>query len=227
MQKFWIFLIFIFILKANFAQLINPDTITISGVVLDADSLNPMSNVHIRSQKNRGAITDNLGQFTVKINKNDTLTFTYVGFKPYVYVIPDTLKVNNYIAGVILNKDIISLSEVLILPWMNKQQFKKSFIQNSPDQNTINAQQNLTMAGYTARASAPKWTTDAMIDWQLKQYTMNIEYRGMISPNQQVNLMGLAQFLIFYTHQQLTKEEKARKLKEELRQYIQEQQIKD
>lgn len=222
MIKYWLFACLLILSQGLFSQLINRDTIQISGVVLSSDSLTALANVHITTQKQSGGITDVHGAFSFKINKKDTLTFSYVGFKPYIYVVPDTLKINNYIAGVILNPDTISLSEVIILPWMNRKQFKQSFIQNTPDQNTLNATRNLNIAGHTAKTTSYHWTPDAVIDMQLKSYAMDVEYRGMINPKQQVNFIGLAQLLIIYAHQQLSKEEKAQRLKEELKQYIRE-----
>lgn len=222
MKKYWLFVCFIGVFLWANGQKINPDTIKITGIVLDADSLHAMSNVHIISHKKKGAITDAFGQFSFKINKRDTLTFSYMGFKDFIFVVPDTLKIHNYIAGIILNKDTVSLSEVIILPWMNKKQFKQQFIKNEPDRNTVNATRNLQIAGHAARAYAPQWTTDAMIDMQLKQYAMDVEYKGMLSPNQSLNVIGLAQLIIYYTQQQLTKEEKAKVIRDELRKYIEE-----
>ncbi len=40
------------------------------------------------------------------------------------------------------------LSEVIILPWMNKTQFKEAFLNNQPDRNTVNATRNLNMMKY-------------------------------------------------------------------------------
>ncbi len=73
---------------------------------------------------------------------------------------------------------------------------------------------------YTAKAYSPTWTSDRMIDFQLQSHAREGEYREMIPPDQTVNIIGFVQYLIFFTHQQLTKEERERRLREELRQYI-------
>lgn len=203
-----------------YGQLVHADTISISGVVLDADSLAALPNVHITSHKNTGTVTDLNGQFAFLANANDTLTFSFIGFKDYTFVVPDTLKFNSYVLGAILNKDTIMLSEVIILPWMNKKQFKNAFINNQPDKDMINASRNLNMMKHTARAYSTSWTADRMIDFQLQSYAHDIEYKGMIPPDQSLNIIGFVQYLVFFTHQQLTKEEKERRLREELRQYI-------
>ncbi len=215
------FTIFCFISSNEvYSQVIHSDTISISGVVLESDSLASLPNVHITSHKNTGTVTDLNGQFAFLANANDTLTFSYIGFKDFVFVVPDTLKYNSYVLGAILNKDTILLSEVIILPWMNKKQFKNAFINNQPDKNMVNATRNLNMMKYTAKAYSPTWTADRMIELQLQSYAQSVEYKGMIPPDQSLNIIGFVQYLIFFTHQQLTKEEKERRLREELRQYI-------
>ncbi len=218
------FIVFTIIFLTNtievYSQLIIADTISISGVVLESDSLTSLPNVHITSHKNTGTVTNLSGQFAFLANANDTLTFSYIGFKDFVFVIPDTLKFNSYVFGAILNKDTIMLSEVIILPWMNKKQFKNAFINNQPDRNTVNATRNLNLMKYTAKAYSPSWTSNRKVDFQIKSSAQSVEYKGMIPPDQSLNIIGFVQYLIFFTHQQLTKEEKERRLREELRHYI-------
>lgn len=204
------------------AQLKLNDTISITGVVLESDSLTALPQTYVLSNRHTGTVTDINGYFTFRVNAGDTLTFKYLGYKPYVYIVPDSLSMKNYMAGVVLNKDTILLSEVIILPWMNYNQFRHAFINNVPDQETRNATRNLNIMNYQSRQTAQTWDPDFMVEQQLKQYSMNVEYKGMISPNQQLNLVGLVGFLVMYSHQQLTKEEKTRRLQEELRQYIME-----
>lgn len=217
-------LFFTTIFNYGYGQLLVPDTITMSGVVLDADSLYSLPNVHIRTNKNKGTITNSDGQFSFRINVGDTLTFSYIGYENLTYLIPDTLKYNNYMMGIILNRDTIMLSEIIILPWMNKAQFKNAFINAPPDQNTANASLNLDMMGYTSRAYAPTWGTLDMVEYQLNLYTESVEYKGMISPSQSFNIIGFTSYLVYLSHQQLTKDEKQYRLRQELRQYIQQQQ---
>jgi hypothetical protein len=220
MQNIWFLLIFLSFSASLNAQLINPDTIQISGVVLAADSLISLPNVHIMSHKNKGTLTDSEGQFAFKINVGDTLTFSYLGYKPYRFIVPDTLTMRQYVAGIVLRRDTVMLTEVIILPFMNRQQFRHMFINNKPDLQTINATRNLNIAEYQSRQFTPWYTPDIMIDMQLKKYASDVEYRGMIGPDEQLNIIGLTQLLIFYSHQQLTKAEKNRRIKEELRRYL-------
>ncbi len=203
------------------AQLRIRDSINISGAVLDADSLLALPGVNIYTQKNTGTISANNGFFTLQCNCNDTITFSYLGYKPFKYIIPDTLTINHYILGVVLRTDTILLSEVVILPWMNHTQFKDAFINHPVDRQTRQATQNLKIMNYTARTSPQPYYSGSMADYQLRQYSQDVEYRGMISPNDQLNVVGLATMLFFYAHQSMTQAERKQKLDEELRQYLQ------
>jgi len=230
MRNIAVFIIFSgfvhFFAEQGMAQLRVTDSITITGVVLESDSLRGLPQTYVISNRHTGTVTDANGYFTFQANAGDTLTFKYLGYKPFTYIIPDSLSMRNYMAGIILNKDTILLSEVIILPWMNRQQFRQAFISNVPDQETQNATRNLNILNYQSRQTPHTWDPDFMVEQQIKQYSMNVEYKGMISPNQQLNLVGLVGFLVMYSHQQLTKEEKTRRLQEELRQYILEERPK-
>lgn len=219
MQNIWYIWIFLIISIPLKAQLVHPDTILLSGVVLSADSLTSLPNVSIISQKNKGTITDKEGQFAFRMNAGDTLTFHYLGYKPYKFVVPDTLTLKSYIAGIVLRPDTIMLSEVIILPFMNRQQFRRLFLNNRPDVETINATRNLNIAGYQSRQGV---TPDMMIDLQLRRFATDVEYRGMIGPDEQLNIIGLTSLLIFYSKERLTKAEKNQQMKEELRKYLNE-----
>jgi hypothetical protein len=222
MQNIWFVALFLCFALPLKAQFVNPDTIQLSGVVLDADSLTALPNVHIVSHRNRGTLTDVDGQFSLKINTSDTLKFTYLGYKPYIYVVPDTLFLKHYIAGIVLRRDTIMLSEVIILPFMNRAQFKQSFLNNQPDLETQNATRNLNIMSLQSRQASQWPSSQMMIDVQLKKMSTDVEYRGMIGPDEQLNIIGLAALLIYYSHQQLTKEEKNQRIKAELQQYLRE-----
>ncbi len=222
MQNIWFVALFLSLALPLKAQFVNPDTIQLSGVVLDADSLTALPNVHIVSHRYKGTLTDVDGQFSFKINASDTLKFTYLGYKPYIYVVPDTLFLKHYIAGIVLRRDTIMLSEVIILPFMSREQFKQSFLNNQPDLETQNATRNLNIMSMQSRQASQWPSSQMMIDVQLKKMSTDVEYRGMIGPDEQLNIVGLAALLIYYSHQQLTKEEKNQRIKAELQQYLRE-----
>jgi hypothetical protein len=208
------------ITQAVFGQLIVRDTIQVSGAILSSDSLQSLPGVHIYTQHKTGTISNTNGFFSIMCNCLDTLTFSFVGYEPFRYVVPDTFKINNYIMGVVLHTDTIMLSEVIILPWMNKAQFRNAFINHTPDQQTQIATRNLKIMGLQARINPQVFQPDMMPDYQLSKLSQDVEYRGMISPNDQINIVGLATMLFFWAHQALTQEERQQKIDAELRYYL-------
>ncbi len=66
----------------------------IRGVVVDADSLQPLPLVHLRVlNTNLGGVTSETGRFNTRVHPQDTLVFSSVGYQPYLLIPADsTLK---------------------------------------------------------------------------------------------------------------------------------------
>ncbi len=105
---------------------------------------------------------------------------------------------------------------------MNRAQFRQAFLTHQPDLETRNATRNFNIMSLQSLQASQWPSSKMMIDVQLKKYSTDVEYRGMICPDEQLNIVGLATLLIYYTHQQLTKEEKNQRIKAELQQYLRE-----
>lgn len=69
----------------------SPDTVVIEGVVVDADSAYNLGSVHLRVlNTNRGGVTRADGRFKTRIDRQDTLLFTRVGYQPYQLLVGDS-----------------------------------------------------------------------------------------------------------------------------------------
>ena len=67
------------------------DTVVIEGVVVDADSAFILESVHLRVfNSHRGGVTRVDGRFKTRINRQDTLVFTRVGYQLYALVVADS-----------------------------------------------------------------------------------------------------------------------------------------
>ncbi|MFN8153321.1 MAG: carboxypeptidase-like regulatory domain-containing protein [Bacteroidia bacterium] len=122
--------------------------IQFSGVVLTADSLQPLpfSSVFIKNAR-RGTITDYYGFFSFVAMKGDTIEFQNVGFKSASYIIPDSLSDNHYSIIQVMIQDTINLREAVVFPWPSKEEFKRAFIElNLPDNDMRRAQRNFELA---------------------------------------------------------------------------------
>ncbi|KAB1065721.1 carboxypeptidase-like regulatory domain-containing protein [Salibacter halophilus] len=119
-----------------------------SGVILDADSLNPLpfSTVIIKNT-NRGTTSDYYGFFSFVAEPGDTIRFSNVGYRSELYIIPDTLQTSRYSMIQLLNRDTVELKEVTVYPWPTKEQFKEAFLSlNTPDDDYQRAMRNLRQA---------------------------------------------------------------------------------
>ncbi len=122
--------------------------IQFSGVVLTADSLQPLpfSSVIIRNAR-RGTITDFYGFFSFVAMKGDTIDFQNIGFKTASYILPDSLSDNHYSLIQVMIRDTINLKEAVVYPWPSKEEFKRAFIELSiPDNDFKRAQRNFELA---------------------------------------------------------------------------------
>jgi len=145
--------IFLFLLchDFGFAQkrpINEKDLIQFSGVVVSADSLQPIpfTNVIIRNAR-RGTMTDFFGFFSFVAMKGDTIDFQYVGFKTSSYLIPDSLTERHYSIIQILVRDTINLKEAVIYPWPTKDEFKRAFVElKLSDDDLKRAQRNIELA---------------------------------------------------------------------------------
>lgn len=122
--------------------------IQFSGVVVSADSLQPIpfTNVIIRNAR-RGTMTDFYGFFSFVAMKGDTIDFQYVGFKTSTYLIPDSLNEQHYSIIQVLVRDTINLREAMVYPWPTKDEFKRAFVElELSDDDLKRAQRNFELA---------------------------------------------------------------------------------
>ena len=71
---------------ASFPQ--DGEKVEIAGIVVDADSAQVLPNVHLRvPDTGLGGVTEADGRFRFRVNPNDTIVFSSVGYSPY-YLLP-------------------------------------------------------------------------------------------------------------------------------------------
>lgn len=126
------------------------------GLVMDANSFSPIPNSQIIKNRRSVTISGNDGTFVFYVNINDSVEFQSLGYKSVTLVISDTLKGKEFVTGVYLNSDTLSLGEVIIVPrYINL----KSEILNSPvnvPPAMDNARYNVAISAYQGRYSMGK-----------------------------------------------------------------------
>ncbi|MDT8400252.1 MAG: hypothetical protein RQ743_01040 [Bacteroidales bacterium] len=90
--------------------------ILLQGIVMDALSLDPLPNVHYVLNEILGNVTDEEGEFALYIRKDDTVRFSHIGYRDFIFVPGDTLAGNYFMAGIFMQSDTTALGEVIVVP---------------------------------------------------------------------------------------------------------------
>lgn len=202
--KFNIFLFILFTLAAfnTKAQRIN-DLVQFSGVVVTADSLRPVPFANITVAKTgRGTTSDYYGFFSIVVHKNDLITFSAIGYKSGLFRIPDTLSQNRYSLIQVMSSDTIMLTETVIYPWPNKEQFRHAFLTlDIPDDDIEIARRNLAymeMREIYGRNYDPErygYTPGQSYHNYMSTQADKLYYNGQTMPNNLLNPLAWAKFI--------------------------------
>lgn len=109
--------------------------VTFSGIVTDARSDDPLPGAYILIKRaGRGTVTNAIGYFAIPVIPGDTITFSYVGYKPQYHIIPKRVELS-YSAIIELREDAKVLQEVKVYPYRTEEEFKQAFLDMTlPDQ---------------------------------------------------------------------------------------------
>ena len=151
MLKYALFLIFalFFTCKTSVGQEndINKQ-ILLHGLVMDATTQTPLSNVHYFIRNQTGGSTTDKGKFSMYIHRDDTVVFSYMGYSDFRFILSDTLAGNSFVAGIFMETDTLAIGEVIVLPRMSdlKTEFRNTKVEVSKE--LLNAKNNLEVATY-------------------------------------------------------------------------------
>jgi len=195
---------FIFVLIFGFWQVVfsqekavDPDVIQFSGVVVNADDLDPVSftNIMIKGT-HRGTISDYYGYFSFVALKNDTIQFSAIGYKENSFIIPDTINGKRYSLIQVMDSDTVLLTPTIIYPWPTEEDFKKAFVElDIPDDDIEIARKNLAKAEMKERAD--NYKMDGSMNYQnyIDRETSKLYYTGQSQPISILNPFAWAQFI--------------------------------
>jgi hypothetical protein len=154
MKKIFLFLFSFHVLyDAGICQQVKEDVpmILFHGMVSDGFTLTPLSGSHVTINRKLFSISGDDGSFSFYVNKNDTVVFSRVGYKPTQLLISDTLSSKDFLAGVFLHSDTISIGEVIIVPRLAN--LKNELYNSVPKISTQieNAKYNMSVTSYNGR----------------------------------------------------------------------------
>jgi hypothetical protein len=159
MSRIILFLITFFVLiQSCFSQQnANSETrILFHGIVKDAGTFSPLSNSQILINREFHSVSSADGTFSFYVKSMDTVLFKHLGYKSALLNVSDTLAGREFVAGIFMNSDTISIGEVIIVPRFRN---LKSEIMNAPSKippTMENARYNVALSAYQGRTTQGK-----------------------------------------------------------------------
>lgn len=153
MKKTW-FIFFIALIYNTYGHgqsvVTQENKIIFSGIVRDAVSLSPLPNSQISINRSFVAVSDEDGTFAIGVNRRDTVVFSILGYSPVYFFVSDTLTGRNFMAGVYMKTDTLSIGEVIIVPRMQSLKYD-IFKAPATTPEMENAKYNMAISAYQGR----------------------------------------------------------------------------
>lgn len=179
------------------AQVSEDELVQFSGIVVSADSINPVPFTHIIIKNTwRGTVADYYGYFSFVARINDTIHFSSVGYKKGQFVIPDTITSDRYSLIQVMTNDTILLSQTVIYPWPSREEFKEAFLNfDVPDDDYERAKKNINLS--QLREMAANYPMDGSMNYKysMQLHQDKLYYIGQTQPITVLNPFAWAEFI--------------------------------
>jgi len=185
-----LFPFFVFINRAACQD--NISNILFHGLVMDAVNETPLSGTQIFINKAFFYVSDNEGKFAFYVARNDTVVFARLGYKPVNYLVSDTLKGSEFIAGIYMQTDTLSAGKVIIIPRFSNLKSGMLAPRTPVNTQTENARFNLAVSAYSGRVSQGKMGDPSTNYEILRRKLRNDAFsKGQISSDDMVSISPL------------------------------------
>lgn len=126
-------ILFVIPLFAGMAQVTDKHSlIQVNGIITD-DENNPVPRASIISRKiRRGTISEQTGIYSLISLPGDTVWVSALGYKRFIFKVPESLEGRLYKKDLSLVSDTISIEGVSIFPWKTYGEFKRDVLANQP-----------------------------------------------------------------------------------------------
>jgi len=161
----------------------------ITGITYDSNTREPLSNTNFKVNNKNIFTTNELGRFSFFGSPSDTILFTYMGYQPTKFVVPDTLKSEEYVVGIFMYEQPIKLAEIIILPRVPETSIMITAVKT--DQKTMDIAQSHVDDAVIKGLTQPVKVYDADMNAKktLRNNQMRMEYKGMlVSPENSVGV---------------------------------------
>jgi hypothetical protein len=171
--------------------------IQVTGIISDEES-NPVPNVSILSHKlKKGTTSEISGIFNIISLPDDTISFSALGYKDAVIIIPPDHSANQFTKDVTLLNDTIIIKDVFILPWKNYDEFKREVLAEKPIKpEIINMYDNIaSIQASISSTYSYKVTSEAGYRYAMQQSANAIMARNQSPANYLLNPFAWAKFI--------------------------------
>lgn len=178
-----------------FGQSDKEEYIQFTGLVLSADSLQPLSYTVITIPgTRRGTIADHNGYFTIVAKKGEKLVFELLGYKISEFMLPDTFHGYKYSLIKLLSPDTIYLDEVVISPLPDRELFDQYFVKTDvPDSDLERARDN--MERQALRDEILSMDGKENQNYYMQQQVQKLYYAGQMQPMNILSPMAWSEFV--------------------------------
>lgn len=169
------------------------------GVISDTETRQLLTGAHFRIRGKSAGAADSKGMVSFYAHHNDTVIFTCVGYREYHMIISDTLRSQEYVAGIYLTGDTLLIPAVIIIPRMHN--IRAEMIAEKPetDQEMINASNNLKISTYQGLTAASR-LGDPAANYELLRQKQRVEAseKGGIPSSAMVSVSPLTLIPLIY-----------------------------
>jgi len=170
--------------------------VQLTGVVV-SDSMKRLPYTAVfDTQTKRGVICDYFGYFAFVVHPGDTLQFSFIGFKPKYFIVPETDSTSSLSIVTMLESDSLMSNVVEVYPWPSKDQFADAFVNLEIDNDAIKR----AKARLSPQEMAFVYSnigSDASLAYKYQSYqTLNqVYYKNQYAPNNLLNPYAWNKFL--------------------------------
>lgn len=162
------------------------------GIVMDSETKIPLAGSQIIINRAFSSVSDNEGKFAFYVNRFDTVKFSMLGYKSTILYISDTLRGSEFIAGIYMHTDTLSIEEIVIVPRLRS--IKSNLFNPGHESNfqIENAKYNLEVSAYQGKITWNKMGDPATNYEFLKQKQFAEAYtKGQIPSDRIVGINPL------------------------------------
>jgi hypothetical protein len=159
------------------------------GLVLDAESRQPLNGAHYMITGRSAGAADDRGMVSFYARHRDTVRFSCVGYKDFNMIIGDTLRAQQYVLGIYLTGDTLMIPAVVVIPRLVNVRAEIMADKPGADDATVNAANNLKISTYQGLTAATR-LDDPASHYEVIRHMQAIEAgeKGGIPSSQMVSL---------------------------------------